>query len=103
MNRNDAKKIADVITSEQLHSMFANAKSGIKDWTKPSIVNMGLSKGVAWNILSKVDLNDRCKLGIINAICEFGEWLPKELISIKKGKGKAIIKTAHQEPNFDLF
>jgi len=31
MNRNDACKIAQIITNEQLQQMFNNAKKGIKD------------------------------------------------------------------------
>ena len=53
MNRNNAKKIAQTITNEQLKDMFDNAKIGVKDWTKVSCVNKGMTKGVSWNILAK--------------------------------------------------
>ena len=85
MNRNDAERIAEVITPEQFTQMLLNAINSIEDWTARSIVNKGLSKGDAWGILSKVDPASNSKLGLINAIWEFGEYLPLELkLSIKE-------------------
>lgn len=100
MNRPNAKKIAQNITNEQLQKMFDNAKIGIKDWTKVSIVNKGLTKGVAWNILAKdfdANLNHHI-MAKINMIREFGEFLPEEL-NIKKIVKKSQTPV-HQNPQF---
>lgn len=99
MNRTDAKKIAQTITNEQLLEMFNNAKLGIKDWTKVSSVNKGITKGTAWNILAKdFDVNKKHHiLGKINMIREFGEFLPEELKPEKKTR-KKYTDLIHQEP-----
>lgn len=101
MNRPDAKKIAQVITNEQLLEMFNNAKIGIKDWTKVSNVNKGLTKGTAWNILAKdFDVNKTHHiLGKTNMVREFGEFLPEELKPVKKTR-KKYDNLVHQEPKF---
>ena len=101
MNRSDSKKIALTITNEQLLEMFNNAKNGIKDWTKISNVNKGITKGVAWNILAKdFDVNKtHHNLAKINMIREFGEFLPIELKPIKKNH-KKYDNLVHQEPKF---
>ena len=100
MNRPDAKKIAQYITNEQLQKMFDNAKVGIKDWTKVSIVNKGLTKGVAWNILAKdFDPNvSHHMLAKTNMVREFGEFLPDEM-KIKKEKQKNQTPF-HKNPQF---
>ena len=100
MNRPDAKKIAQYITNEQIQKMFDNAKVSIKDWTKVSIVNKGLTKGVAWNILAKdFDVNIRHHImAKINMIREFGDFLPDEM-RIKK-EAKRLQTPVHQDPLF---
>ena len=101
MNRSDAKKIAETITNEQLKNMLDTAKSSIKDWTKVSIVNKGLTKGTAWNILGK-DFDITYKYHILakqNMIREFGEFLPSEL-KIKKPKKPYPNTVIHQDPIF---
>lgn len=106
MNRTLAKKIAESITNEELALMFKSAKEKIKDWTKVSTVNKGITKGVAWNILAAdFDVN-HCYhiLAKINMVREFGEFLPEELT--KKHKHKKISVPAnptHQAPRFDTF
>jgi hypothetical protein len=100
MNRYQAKQIAQTITNEQLKEMFDNAKTGIKDWTKVSSVNKGFTKGIAWNILTKV-FNESYTIHIlakINMIREFGEFLPDELKSEKKKK--QIKPPVHKNPIF---
>ena len=101
MNRIDAKKIAEVITNEQLQTMFNTAKLYTKDWTAVSIVNKGLTKGTAWNILyTGFDVNKKIHiLAKINMIREFGEFLPLELKSVKKPK-RVISNPHHEEPVF---
>lgn len=100
MNRPDAKKIAQIITSEQLLEMFNAAKIGVKDWTKVSTVNKGLTKGSAWNVLAQnfdVNVNHHI-MAKINMIREFGEFLPEEL-KIKK-ENRKLPTPIHQEPKF---
>jgi len=100
MNRYDAKKIAETITNEQIQGMFNVAKAEIKDWTKPSLTNKGLTRGTAWNILTKAfDPNGKQHiLAKINMVREFGEFLPDKL---KPKKEKRLLPTPiHQEPKF---
>lgn len=100
MNRKDAKIIAEKITNEELKSMFDTAKVSIQDWTKASIVNKGLSKGIAWNILAKdFDVNqNHHMMSNINMVREFGEFLPVEIKPEKKTKRNII--PSHQDPIF---
>lgn len=101
MNRVDSKKIALIITNEQIAEMFNSAKNNIKDWTKVSNCNKGMTKGTAWNILAKdFDINkDYHILAKINFVREFGDYLPDEL-KIQKKKIKKSINVIHQEPKF---
>jgi len=101
MNRNDARKIAETVTNEQIANMFAEAKAKITDWTKTSLVNKGITKGVAWNILAK-DFDVTAKHHILaktNMVREFGEFLPDQLKPKKKKLGNLKPPT-HQEPFF---
>ena len=101
MNRNDARKIAETITNEQIDDMFAEAKAKITDWTKTSLVNKGMTKGVVWNILAK-DFDKTAKHHILaktNMVREFGEFLPDRLKPKKKKRGNLKPPT-HQEPFF---
>lgn len=100
MNRNDARRIAQTISNEQIMEMFNKAKESIKDWTKISNCNKGITKGVAWNILAK-DFDVTTNYHILartNMVREFGEFLPIEI------KPKRITKQTqtpiHQEPQF---
>lgn len=101
MNRNDARKIAETISNEQIQQMFENAKSKITDWTKVSTANKGLTKGTAWNILAKdFDVNKTHHiLAKKNMVWEFGDFLPEEL-KIKRQKTIRSIPPAHQDPIF---
>lgn len=101
MNRPDARKIAETITNEQLLEMFNAAKANIKDWTKVSNVNKGLTKGTSWNILAKdFDVNKTYHiLAKTNMVREFGEFLPNNLKPSKKSKRNPI-PPIHQEPQF---
>jgi hypothetical protein len=100
MERYKAKQIAETITNEQLKEMLDKAKDNIKDWTKVSTVNKGLTKGVAWNILgSNFDETKKHHiLAKINMVREFGEFLPEDLKP--KKKEKHTIVPIHQEPKF---
>jgi hypothetical protein len=100
MKRSDVRKIAETITNEQLQQMFNEAKIKIKDWTKISNVNKGMTKGVAWNILAK-DFNINLRYHILaktNMIREFGEFLPNELKISHKKTYSINPLPVHQEP-----
>lgn len=102
MNKSNAKKIAEIITYEQLTEMFNNAKKEVGDWKKVSIVNSCMTKGTAWNILYK-GLMPRImnqKLALTNMIREFGDHLPEELKFDRKVKIKSSVNITHQEPIF---
>lgn len=109
MNKNKAKKIAEVVTIEQLREMFDNAKNKIDDWEAVSSVNKSMTKGTAWNILSKGFLHhedsgkiqDRHRLGIKNMIWEFGDYLDLDFLQSFNTKKKHIeITPVHQVPDF---
>ena len=59
MNKSNAKKIAEVITFEQLQQMFTNAKNNVKNWYKISNVNASLTIGTTWNVLFSSSTNKR--------------------------------------------
>lgn len=99
MNRNDARRIAQTISNEQIMEMFNKAKESIKDWTKISNCNKGVTKGVAWNILAK-DFDIAINYHILaktNMVREFGEFLP---IEMKPKRVKEMQTPTHQEPQF---
>jgi len=101
MNKNDAKVIAETITNEQLKQMFDAAKNGVLDWRKPSVINKGITKGTAWNVLAK-DFDVSFKYPLLskkNMIREFGDFLPKELLK-PKNKASKPLNLIHQEPKF---
>lgn len=101
MNRNEARKIAEIVSAADLKQMFINAQNGIKDWTKVSNVNIGLTKGTAFNILSKGTIDDKTHImAKTNMVREFGEWLPNYKKEIKPKINNS--KPTHQEPNFIL-
>lgn len=98
MNRNEAKKLAETVTSEQLKQMFLNAQERITDWRQVSRVNKGMSKGTAFNILSAGTIDIRQKLAVTNMIWEFGEYLPGYTKPIAKERPEIAVH--HQEPKF---
>lgn len=103
MNRNEARELAETTSEEDLKQMFLNAQSKISDWTEVSRVNRGMTKGTAFNILSKATGKPTHILGKTNMIWEFGEYLPNYQ---KKEKAKRLeVKPVHQEPKFfeDIF
>jgi len=103
MNRRQSREIAENITNEQIKQMFNNAKAKITDWTKVSLVNKGMTKGVAWNILAK-DFDLETKHHIVaktNMVREFGEFLPNELKPKKKEK-RLFTEPTHQDPIFAM-
>lgn len=104
MTRHEAMNLADKITNEQLLQMFKSAKENIKNWTEPSKVNRGLTKGAAWNVLAK-DFNvnkDHILIIKYNMIREFGKYLPDELKPMRE-KRTIQCNPSHQEPNFDNY
>lgn len=102
MNKRDARKIAETITNEQIQEMFDRAKTSIKEWTAVSVVNGGLTKGVAWNILaSDFDVTQEYTgLAKTNMVREFGDYLPYELMPEKKSRKKSKKTLTHEAPVF---
>lgn len=104
MNKNDARKIAETITNEQIHQMFENARLKITDWTRVSSVNKGMTKGTSWNILAKsfdIKINYHI-LAKINMVREFGEFLPDQLKPKKVNKQLFNKPPVHQEPELNI-
>ena len=99
LNKRDARKIAETITTEQLKEMFDRAMENITDWEQISSVNKGMTIGATWNILIKcADTNSQ--LAKINMIREFGDYLDE---SVKPGKQIRVNikrKIFHQQPDF---
>ena len=103
MNRTKAKRTASKITNAHIQQMFDNAKKSIKDWTKVSSVNKGMTKGTAWNMLTKgFDVNEPLHiLAKINMLAEFGEFLPEEAkFPPLEAVEPKVIKPVHQDPIF---
>ena len=100
MNRNEARKIAETVSSEDLKQTFLNAQNSIKDWKQVSAVNKGLSKGIAFNIFTKGGFitADSHILAKTNAVREFGEFLPNYEKVIKEKKSE--VKCLHEDPIF---
>jgi hypothetical protein len=101
MSRDEAKKLAETVSLEDLKQMFLNAQSQIKDWTTASRVNKGLSLGVTFNIFTAgfekyKSANEIFHIGRTNMIWAFGEYLPGYTKPVQKTKSE--IKVAHQEP-----
>lgn len=100
-NRYESKDLAEQVTDEDLVAMFENAKVKVTDWTVRSTLNKGMTKGAAYNILKLVSAKSH-KVGISNAIREFGEYLPEPILALIKRKGKPILpKAYHEDPKFD--
>ena len=102
MDRANARKIAELVTNEQLQNMLETAKEKITDWRKVSNVNKGLTVGASWNVLAK-DFNVNAEYHILtktNLIREFGEFLTDDF-GLKKVKSqKQSQLPTHQEPIF---
>ena len=104
MGKNEAKRIAEIITYEMVLEMFERAKDGIKDWESASNVNKGLSKGAAWNILypGRLDhsiMKGNHKLALINMLREYGDFIKDEYPKPQKPQ-KEKLEIFHQNPKF---
>ena len=51
----------------------------------------------------KISKNDFYKMGVVNAVWEFGEFLPDEILNLLKKDKKTETQryVHHEEPNFD--
>jgi hypothetical protein len=98
MNRNEARKLAETVSDEDIKQMFINAQTRITDWEQVSRVNKGMTKGAAFNILAKGGVASHI-LGRTNQIWEFGEFLPNYQKPVKKEKNYP--KPFHQDPSFN--
>lgn len=98
MTRSQAKELAPTVTAEQIKAMLLNAQNGIKDWTKASPLNKGLSLGKAFNIFAAIEFTDKTHWIVKrNALATFGDYLPGY---VKPVKEKRVINVYHEEPNF---
>lgn len=107
MNRNEARKLAETVTNEQLNEMFSVAQSSVKDWHETSRVNAGMTKGAAFNILSKgfgKDFDPKKSIHVLaktNMLREFGEFLPGYEKPVRKEK--TTRQPFHRDPDFIDF
>ena len=101
MNNRFAKELSRKITNIQIHDMLEKAKVGVKDWTKASKANKGLSRGVHWNIFCKdFKVENECSHILkYRMIQEYGEFLPIGLQPPKKDKNNHKPPT-HFDPIF---
>ena len=101
MNRREAKKIAENITSKELQDMLNLARDKIIDWTEVSSVNKSMSKGAVWNVLTKeFDVKKEYSfLVITNMVWEFGEFL-SDALKPPKRRAKERPTLFHQAPVF---
>lgn len=59
MNKKYATDLSHVITNKQIFDILEKAKLNIKDWSRPSKANKGISRGVIWNMFCKYfDINN---------------------------------------------
>lgn len=103
--RKQCREIAETITNEELQQMFESAKNNITNWSRPSDVNKGMTKGSSWNILAK-DFNINCKYpGVMKLamVREFGDYIPANLKPYKdfKKPEKKEKQIKHEEPIFE--
>jgi hypothetical protein len=101
MNRIQAKELAETLTVSQIKEMLDNAKAGVKDWTKASVANKGISRGSHWNIFCKdystqTEFTNMHKYRLIQ---EYGEFLPYSIRHKEKSK-KDFGKPVHHDPIF---
>lgn len=102
MNIFQSKKIACVITHEQLNQMFENAKKAEIEWRSCSVLNPTMTKGAVWNVLYPAFLNGPNRHASVgNMVREFGEFLPEE-IKPKKKPAPEKINPYHEEPIFEV-
>ena len=98
MTRTDARKLAEIITVSELKETILNAYSLIDDWTVPSKVNKGMSKGTAFNVLTCGEITENMHvIAKINIIREFSLYLPEKYRVFKKESAKTIT-LCHQDP-----
>jgi hypothetical protein len=103
MNRNEAKKLAETVTLEELRQMLNTAKDKVPDWAVASRVNKGLSLGITYNIFTAgweqyKSAKDIHNLAKTNMIWAFGEYLPGYTKPVRKEKQDVV--PSHQEPKF---
>ncbi len=100
MNKNYMHELSNKITNIQIFDMLESAKKNITDWKKPSKFNIGLSRGIHWNLFCKdFKVENECSAIVkYRMIQEYNEFLPIELQPKKKEKIK--INTVHQNPIF---
>lgn len=101
MNRADAKKLAETLTTDQLKDMFKRAKENISDWEQVSSVNKGMTIGATWNILANCNAFDS-QLARTNMIREFGDYLDENIKPKKVTKKLTEKNIFHQSPDLSI-
>lgn len=106
MNKQEAKKLAETITLDDLKAMFRSAQEKVTDWKRVSRVNKGATIGTTYNILAfspdhYSSVSEISRPGLVNMIWEFGEYLPGYEKPATKTKTREI-KVVHHEPKFKL-
>lgn len=106
MNQLESKKIAEKLSLNDLKTMFVKASEEIKDWTVRSKINLGLSIGATFNILSsgfsKYKSENEIPIHVRRyMIQEFGQFLPPHFLDLIKKEKIQLSPPSHQEPNFD--
>ena len=101
MNRKESKRLAEIVSDEQIKTMLDRAKAEIDDWSKASVANIGLSRGCHWNMFCRkyYDAKSFSTIHKYRLIQEYGEFLPEEFHPKKTSRVKTI--PVHHDPIFD--
>jgi len=104
MTNKRAKELADIVTNGDILYMLDNAAKNIKDWTKQSKANKGISRAINWNMFCKdFDYNKEYPTILkYRMIQEFGDYLPCEY-TLKLKRDNNRDKPTHFEPDLSRF
>jgi hypothetical protein len=97
MNRVDARKLAEILPIQDLKFMIVNAYALVRDWSKVSQVNKGMTIGATFNLLTNGFSEKSHPIVKTNLIREFGEYLPEDKKPIKRIK-QVNNKVHHEDP-----
>lgn len=53
-NKSESKQLALLVTDKDIIQLFIDTLAKHKDWKATSVVNMGMTKGAAFNILKHI-------------------------------------------------
>ena len=106
-NKSESKQLALLVTDKDIIQLFIDTLAKHKDWKATSVVNIGMTKGAAFNILkhARTYANGQLNMGVVHAIREFGEYLPAEILAKvpkkKRVKRGTDVVPFHNEPTLD--